>query len=99
MCLLEAERTLDREVVEMLLLKAGRYLEETKRTMARVASPPDHMAIAMCGATRTTTGRTQAVDGLDSLPPKIWHGDVALSPTEPLSIGDDRLPNGRHRSA
>jgi hypothetical protein len=40
-CLLEAERTLDREVVEMLLLKAGRYLEEAKRTMARVASPPD----------------------------------------------------------
>jgi hypothetical protein len=40
-CLLEAERTLDREVVEMLLLKAGRYLEEAKRTMARFASPPD----------------------------------------------------------
>jgi hypothetical protein len=33
-CLLEAERTLDREVVEMLLLKAGRYLEEARRIMA-----------------------------------------------------------------
>jgi hypothetical protein len=33
-CLLEAERTLDREVAEMLLLKAGRYLEEAKRMMA-----------------------------------------------------------------
>jgi hypothetical protein len=33
-CLLEAERTLDREVVEMLLLKAGRYLEEARRITA-----------------------------------------------------------------
>jgi hypothetical protein len=33
-CLLEAERTLDPEVAEMLLLKAGRYLEEAKRIMA-----------------------------------------------------------------
>jgi hypothetical protein len=33
-CLLEAERTLDREVVEMLLLRAGRYLEEARRIMA-----------------------------------------------------------------
>jgi hypothetical protein len=32
--ILEAERTLDREVAEMLLLKAGRYLEEAKRIMA-----------------------------------------------------------------
>jgi hypothetical protein len=33
-CLLEAERTLDREVADMLLLKAGRYLDEAKRAMA-----------------------------------------------------------------
>jgi hypothetical protein len=33
-CLLEAEPTRDREVAEMLLLKAGRYLEEAKRLMA-----------------------------------------------------------------
>jgi hypothetical protein len=33
-CLLEAERTLDREVADMLLLKAGRYLNEAKRAMA-----------------------------------------------------------------
>jgi hypothetical protein len=33
-CLLEAERTLDGEVVEMLLLRAARYLEEGRRIMA-----------------------------------------------------------------
>jgi hypothetical protein len=33
-CLIEAERTLDREVAEMFLLKAGRYLEDAKRIMA-----------------------------------------------------------------
>jgi hypothetical protein len=33
-CLLEAERTLDREVAEMLLLRARRYLDEAKRAMA-----------------------------------------------------------------
>jgi hypothetical protein len=33
LCLLEAERTLDREVADMLLLKAGRYLEKAKRIM------------------------------------------------------------------
>jgi hypothetical protein len=33
-CLLEAERTLDREVAEMLLLRAERYLEEARRIMA-----------------------------------------------------------------
>jgi hypothetical protein len=31
--LLEAERTLDQEVVEMFLLKAGRYLEDARRIM------------------------------------------------------------------
>ena len=31
MCLLEAERTLDRETVERLLTMARRYLEEAKR--------------------------------------------------------------------
>ena len=34
-CLLEAERTRDREVAEMLLLRAARYLDEAKRVMAR----------------------------------------------------------------
>jgi hypothetical protein len=33
-CLLEADRTLDRDVADMLLLKAGRYLDEAKRVMA-----------------------------------------------------------------
>jgi hypothetical protein len=33
-CLLEAERTLDREVADMLLLRAGRYLNDAKRVMA-----------------------------------------------------------------
>jgi hypothetical protein len=33
-CLLEADRTLDREVADMLLLKAGRYLDEAKRVIA-----------------------------------------------------------------
>jgi hypothetical protein len=33
-CLLQAERTLDREVADMLLLRAGRYLDEAKRVMA-----------------------------------------------------------------
>jgi hypothetical protein len=33
-CLVEAERTLDREVAEMFLLKAGRYLEDARRIMA-----------------------------------------------------------------
>jgi hypothetical protein len=33
-CLLEADRTLDREVADMFLLKAGRYLDEAKRVIA-----------------------------------------------------------------
>jgi hypothetical protein len=33
-CLLEAERTLDFEVAEMLLLKAERYLQEARRIIA-----------------------------------------------------------------
>jgi hypothetical protein len=33
-CLLEADRTLDREVADMLLLRAGRYLDEARRVMA-----------------------------------------------------------------
>jgi hypothetical protein len=31
---MEAERTLDREVAEMFLLKAGRYVEDARRIMA-----------------------------------------------------------------
>jgi hypothetical protein len=33
-CLREAERTLDREVADKLLLRAGRYLGEARRIMA-----------------------------------------------------------------
>jgi hypothetical protein len=33
-CLLEADRTMDREVADMLLLRAGRYLDDAKRVMA-----------------------------------------------------------------
>jgi hypothetical protein len=33
-CLLEAERTLDSEVAEMLLLRAERYLQEARQIMA-----------------------------------------------------------------
>jgi hypothetical protein len=33
-CLMEAERTLDCEVAEMLLLRAERYLQEARRIMA-----------------------------------------------------------------
>jgi hypothetical protein len=33
-CLMEAERTLDCEVAEMLLLRAERYLREARRIMA-----------------------------------------------------------------
>jgi hypothetical protein len=33
-CLLEAERTLDGEVTEMLLLRAESYLQEARRIMA-----------------------------------------------------------------
>jgi hypothetical protein len=40
MCLLEAERTLDREVADMLLLKAGRYLDEAKRGLHPVPKTP-----------------------------------------------------------
>jgi hypothetical protein len=71
-CLLEAERTLDREVVEMLLLKAGRYLEDAKRTSLREPArptsrsqlePPRPRPPMPCRRrTRTTTRRTQAVD-------------------------------------
>jgi hypothetical protein len=35
MCLLEAERTLDRETAERLLRMASRYLEEAKRTKGK----------------------------------------------------------------
>jgi hypothetical protein len=57
-CLLEAERTLDREVVEMLLLKAGRYLEDAKRTSLREPARPTSRSqlerrcdsTKMCGA-------------------------------------------------
>jgi hypothetical protein len=38
-CLLEAERTLDREVANMLLLRAGRYLKEAKRLIATHSFP------------------------------------------------------------
>jgi hypothetical protein len=38
-CLHEAERTLDREVADMLLLRAGRYLDEAKRLMATHSFP------------------------------------------------------------
>jgi hypothetical protein len=34
-CLLEAERTLDRETAERLLRMASRYLEEAKRTKGK----------------------------------------------------------------
>jgi hypothetical protein len=33
-CLLEADRTVDRDVADMLLLRAGRYLDDAKRVMA-----------------------------------------------------------------
>jgi hypothetical protein len=40
-CLMEAERTLDREVAEMSLLKAGCCLEDARRIMAWSEVPND----------------------------------------------------------
>jgi hypothetical protein len=36
LCLQEAERTLDREMAERLLIMAGRYLDEAKRLRGKI---------------------------------------------------------------